>query len=1155
MSFGLLDAGNVGQYSAQIDQLIRQAIQAESQPVQQLEEQKSSLLAQEEIFDQASSNFAGLQSKADALGGTFERRSVESSNPSIVDVTAGPGAHPGSYEIAVQQLAKAHTLASHQIPSGGLNLLEFFGPGERSFSIIAQGQRVQVSFEIPEIVEETGQPPTNEDVLRIISDAIRQANADAGLGRDGFSAQTIRDTTRSSRLIIKSNQTGSANQLYFEDPQGTLRVLGVNPNIKADELNGGWVNGAEGQDKVRDEVVKFFTPIADLDPANVPAIAQELGRLANYAAQLTDGEGLPLAQSLSNVIQLLTENSDITDDLQLELAFDSIADLVDRVDDQAVQALANEFLRRAGDLRGPGQEGVLAISALPYSPIPGTDSDLATAFETLAQGIRLLGQGTDTQTAFTNFKAAFSSLTTQDRAELLQQFNEALNGLNTLRRKEGDELTGAFSEMIPSLFDLTLDERTSVAVQLYNIADIASSIGTDGATRVADEFRNLGDLVESLSQPLSEPLETPYADGYTVLYVLPPETKATLATELSSVADQLDGVDKSQIGDVFRNLASAVSDPDIGVNFTRHFNDFATALGSLNIEDRNLVRQELASFTEQIRHFIPPDHTHLVYPNFQSLVRAIDGLNAFQAGALQDQVIALTEALDFLVTDDRSVIRDEMANALQHLRTVFPIEIPEGMEGSFTALNGASNDLSQEDRNILSAELARYADPSKLGRAFDALARTVFYAGEPGSLDAHKQEFFWHLGALDEYERAQFVDQFGEVADRLPGLIGEDAVPLVPVLREAAQLMAQPIVFEAPAAQFLSAFSSASSATGTFNDTEIEEINRYLPELAEVLANNVNDRQRDLAQNLYNAGYSLAQLSPGAQETLQAALEQIAVNLGASLTGAEAETIPQQLTNLLEAIENIDNYESLDAKFTLDGIPIIRSSNTVSDLLDGVTLQLNSLTDPNSLDPSGGVVRVNIDNDLGGMMEEIQAFIDAYNETVNFVEAQTNIDAETSERAALAGDRDYLRLRLALRRAINDPITLADSVAFLKDIGIGVGTGVHDTNEIRIEDSAALQQALSHDLGLVQALLAEASGRVSQLVDEYLRPSGVIDKDKSLLESSVERLDDRLGVLNTRLDSREGFLRMEYNNIAEQLLSLTGQTQALQGFGGLMGAF
>lgn len=1147
MSFGLLDAGNVGQYSAQIDQLILQMMQVEGAPRQQLEEQKSSLLAQEEIFNQVSSNFAGLQSKADALGGTFDLRSVESSNPSIVEVSAGPGAHPGSYELTVQQLAKAHTLASHQIPSNGLNLLEFFGPGERSFSIIAQGQPVQVSFEIPEIIETTGQPPTNEDVLRIISDAIRKANVEAGLGRDGFSADTIRDTSKSSRLIIKSNQTGSTNQLYFQDPQGVLRVLGLNPNIKADELNGGWVNGAEGQGKVRDEVVKFFSPIADLDPENVPAIAQELGKLANYAAQLTDGEGLPLAQSLSNVIQLLTDNSDLVDDLQLELAFDSIADLVDRVDDQAVQALANEFLRRAGDLRGPGPEGVVALSALPYSPIPGTDSDLATTFETLAQGLWLLGQGADTETAFTNFKAALSSLTTQDRAELLQQFNEALTGLNALRRKEGDELTGAFSEMIDPLFDLTLDERTSVAVQFYNIADRASSIGTDGATRVADEFRNLGDLVESLSQPLSEPLETPYADVYTVLYVLPSQTKATLATELSSVADQLDGVDKSPIGDVFRNLASAVSDPEIGVNFTHHFNDFATALGSLNLEDRNLVRQELASFTEQILQFIPADQTHLVYPNFQALVQAMDGLNDFQAGALQDQMMALTEALDFLVTDDRSVIRDEMANALQHLRTVFPIEVPEGMEDAFSAFNGASNDLSQEDRNILSAELARYADSSKLGRAFDALARTAFYSGEPGSFDAHQQEFFWHLGALDEYERAQFVDQFNEVADRLPGLIGEDAVPLVPILREATRLMAQPIVFETPAAQFLSAFNSASSATGTFNDDEIEEINRYLPELAEVLANNVSDRQHNLAQNLYNAGYSLAQLSPGAQETLQVVLEQMAAKLGSNLTGADAEQIPQQLTSLIEALENLDNYESLDAKFTLDGIPIIRSNNTVSDLLDGVTLQLNNLTDPSSADPSGRVVRVNIDNDLGGMMDEIQAFIDAYNETVEFVEAQTNINEETSARAALAGDRDYLRLRMALRRAINDPITLADGVAFLKDIGIGIGTGVHDTNQIRIEDSAALQQALSRDLGLVQALLAEASGRVSQLVDEYLRPSGVIDKDKSLLERSVERIDDRLGILNTRLDSRENSLRNEYNHIAEQLLSLTSQTESLQG--------
>jgi flagellar capping protein FliD len=69
-------------------------------------------------------------------------------------------------------------------------------------------------------------------------------------------------------------------------------------------------------------------------------------------------------------------------------------------------------------------------------------------------------------------------------------------------------------------------------------------------------------------------------------------------------------------------------------------------------------------------------------------------------------------------------------------------------------------------------------------------------------------------------------------------------------------------------------------------------------------------------------------------------------------------------------------------------------------------------------------------------------------------------------------------------------------------------------------------------------------------MDDYLSSDGVLAKDKALIDRNVEQIDDRLDILNTRMDSRESYLRTEYNNIAEQLLSLSSQTQALQGFFG-----
>jgi flagellar capping protein FliD len=1154
MSFGPITAGNVGAFNAQTEDIIRQMLQAERAPARQIEERRSGLQQQQEIFDQASTSISGLQSKTDALDNVFDKRIAESSNPSIVDVSAGAGARPGNYEITVQQLAKAHTLASHRIPSAGPDLLQILGPGQRSFNIIAQGKRVPVIFEIPEINSNTGLPPTNEDVVRIIDRAIRDASSQSGLGSAGFTADTIRDTSESARLVIKSQALGSAGQLFFEDTEGVLQLLGVNPGLKATETGGGFVHGPEGQNQVRQGVVDFLQPVADLQAEDIATVSEQLSNLANAAAQLPDDDGIPLAQSLANVVGLLNNPTDLSESPELTLAFESIADLVDRVDDQAVEAIAREFLRRAADLRGPVIPGTHPDSASP-EPLPGSRPELANAFETLAEAVRHLGAGGDLE-SFDNFRISLARLSTEDRADLHREFAASLNGLNELGRKEGDELTAAFAGMIDPLFDLTIGERSSIAIQFLNIADLTETIGTDTAMQTAAEMRELGDLIESLSQPLSDPLETPFSSAYAVFFVLPPQTRANLTSEFARFADGLRQAGKEGPADVFQILSDSVGDPNIHDNFTQHFNDFATAIGSMALEDRELVRNELAAFTQQATRYVPAGQMQLLGANLHMVTQSIDDLNAFQNNALQDQMIRLTESLDGLVTDERAYVREQLMHSLGQLKNVFPIERTEGLDASFAAFNGTANDLTQEDRNILSAEFARHAGTSLVGRAFEALSSAAFYAGDPGSFDGHKGQVIMLLNSMGELDRQEFVQRLTESADRLPALIGKDAAGFAPVIQQLAQQIGQPVVFEDSGAQFLAAFQDVASATGTFNDVELEEINRYLPELAEAIAGNVNERNGELVQNLFTAGHAFANLNETSQALLQHVLQQVSASLeggSASVTQSEeVQQIQKNIGSLIDTIENIDTFDSLDAKFTLDGIAITRRSNTVSDLIDGVTFRLNNTTDPNADSLDNRIVQVNIDNDIDGMLQGVQEFVDSYNGTIGFFEDQTRVE-EGGARGALAGDQDYLRLRLGLRRSINDTINIDGVTNFLRDVGLSIGTGVNDTNNLQL-DTNALRAALSNDINFVRNLLTHptngAATRITDLADEYLRPNGTISRDRNLLNASIDRLDDRLNIFNDRVDSRETLLRNKFNAIAEQLINLGTQTQALSGLGG-----
>ncbi|MDR1134024.1 MAG: flagellar filament capping protein FliD, partial [Synergistaceae bacterium] len=64
-----------------------------------------------------------------------------------------------------------------------------------------------------------------------------------------------------------------------------------------------------------------------------------------------------------------------------------------------------------------------------------------------------------------------------------------------------------------------------------------------------------------------------------------------------------------------------------------------------------------------------------------------------------------------------------------------------------------------------------------------------------------------------------------------------------------------------------------------------------------------------------------------------------------------------------------------NAEFEIDGVPITRDSNTIDDVIANVTLELTGL----------GQVRVNIVRDMEETVENIQAFVDAYNKALEWI--------------------------------------------------------------------------------------------------------------------------------------------------------------------------
>ncbi|MCP4277994.1 MAG: flagellar filament capping protein FliD, partial [Gammaproteobacteria bacterium] len=70
-----------------------------------------------------------------------------------------------------------------------------------------------------------------------------------------------------------------------------------------------------------------------------------------------------------------------------------------------------------------------------------------------------------------------------------------------------------------------------------------------------------------------------------------------------------------------------------------------------------------------------------------------------------------------------------------------------------------------------------------------------------------------------------------------------------------------------------------------------------------------------------------------------------------------------------------------DAKVTIDGVAITRSSNTIDDVISGVTLDLNRVE-------SGETVNLTISRDTDNIKDKVTAFTDAYNEIIENINQQ-----------------------------------------------------------------------------------------------------------------------------------------------------------------------
>ncbi|HFP7753361.1 TPA: flagellar filament capping protein FliD [Campylobacter jejuni] len=142
-------------------------------------------------------------------------------------------------------------------------------------------------------------------------------------------------------------------------------------------------------------------------------------------------------------------------------------------------------------------------------------------------------------------------------------------------------------------------------------------------------------------------------------------------------------------------------------------------------------------------------------------------------------------------------------------------------------------------------------------------------------------------------------------------------------------------------------------------------------------------------------------------ENAKGVFESLGWKLDDKALGAE-DFDPAKSKKGVGIIDSEDNplhiQKAQDAKFTMDGIKMTRSSNTITDLGVGITLTLNKT----------GEINFDVQQDSESVTKAMQDMVDAYNGLVLNLNAATDYNSETGTKGSLQGVTEVNSIRSSI---------------------------------------------------------------------------------------------------------------------------------------------
>lgn len=235
-------------------------------------------------------------------------------------------------------------------------------------------------------------------------------------------------------------------------------------------------------------------------------------------------------------------------------------------------------------------------------------------------------------------------------------------------------------------------------------------------------------------------------------------------------------------------------------------------------------------------------------------------------------------------------------------------------------------------------------------------------------------------------------------------------------------------------------------------------------------------------------------------------------------------------------------YSTLDAQLSINGLPITRATNTISDAVPELTLTLKGT----------GISNVTVAPNASPLGDAVQAFVQAYNAVQADIDAQYTRDAKGKPTGVLVGDATLREVQRQMRDSLQT-VSTSNGGPFTRLTEIGV---VRDsTGKLKLDRVAFDKKVKDSPTGLddVRALFAGMStgqtGFAQRFVQTYTNLSdsvrGTVQTAIKGYESSGANIDKQIIQMNERIELLRASLTKQFAIADAAIGQLNGQGTAL----------